>query len=144
MRASILIAETLCFALSTAQSSQAIDWDAYETGDLGPYPQVRFQTAKVTAPLVHVNLWSDKCAKGYTLLTPHGPRIRSNKALILDERGQLVWHHEERGSIKSFQIQQYKGNKYLTFWVGDDGGFGYGRGYYKMVSSRQYFMLMKV
>ena len=89
----------------------------------------------MTAPLVHVTLWNDTCDSGYTLFTPQGSRVHSDKALLIDQMGQLVWHHQERGSIKSLQVQKYRSKDYLTFWVGDDYYHGHSRGYYKMVRS---------
>lgn len=52
---------------------------------------------------------------------------------MMDHKGHLVWAHEEWGSVKNLQVQTYKGRQYLTFWVGDDGFWGHGSGFYKMV-----------
>lgn len=132
-----LLLPILCYAGTAlaAATTNVVDWNAYEHGGLGPYPQITFETSGMSVPVINVHRWNESCDPGYTLLTPHGNRIRSNRALMFDTAGQLVWHHEERGSIKNLQVQTYKGNDYLTFWIGDDGFYGHGRGYYKMVSA---------
>lgn len=111
-------------------------WQAYEAGALGAYPQVTFQSTSFTAPRVHVTKWDPRCDHdSYTLLAPHGTEINDNKAMLLDSRGQLVWLHQEKGSVHNLRVQKYKGNDYITFFVGDDGFWYHGSGYYKMVST---------
>lgn len=118
-----------------AAPSAVIDWEAYERGHQGDYPQQTFESTTISAPVVHVEKWHSSCdSSSHVLLTPHGDRIRDNKALILDNQGRLVWHRQERGAVHTLQVQQYKGNHYLTYWVGDDQYWGFGRGYVKMVS----------
>lgn len=109
-------------------------WDAYETGALGPYPQVTFKSTSFTAPRVHVTKWDTRCDHdSYTLLAPHGKDMNDNKAMLLDSRGELVWLHYEKGSVHNLQVQTYRGRRYLTFFVGDDDFWYHGSGYYKMV-----------
>ncbi|GAB7366524.1 hypothetical protein MBLNU230_g8514t1 [Neophaeotheca triangularis] len=48
---------------------------------------------------------------------------------MLDSSGTLIWtptHHY--GEIYNFQVQQYKGKPYLTFWAGNDAVGGHGEG----------------
>lgn len=125
----ILASTSLKASLVAAQS---IDWDQYESGSLGDYPQTTFKTTNIGSPLVHVTKQKATVDDEYVLLAPQGDRIRANKALLLDQNGHAVWQHEERGTIKSFEVQTYRGDDYLTFWVGDDNFYGHGRGYYKM------------
>jgi len=130
-----------CLAAGLGEVS-TIDWTAYERGSLGVYPQVQFRTAKITAPLVHINTWNSSCASGYTFISPHGDHVLDNRLYMLDEQGRLIWQHEERGSIQNVQVQQYRGSDFITYWVGDDSFHGHGAGYYKMVSFWwQYFLL---
>jgi hypothetical protein len=118
-------------AVFTRQEDHDFWWE-YEAGELGNYPQLSYNSTRVTSPLVHVSKWNESCSHAYTLLCPHGPHIADNRALLLDHQGNLVWHHAEKGSIHNFQIQTYNGNEYISFWVGDDGFFGSGRGFYKL------------
>lgn len=129
---------TLVLALSTicvlAGIKPAVDWESYEHGDLGLFPQVDFKTTEVQAPLIHITKHSPACdSTSYTLLTPHGDPVRNNVAYLVDSEGDIVWYQQERGVIQSFQVQTYKGSQYLSYWVGDADHFGHGHGYYKMV-----------
>lgn len=129
-------------SLSTAEWDD-VDLEAYENGNLGYYPQVTFKSMGISAPRVHVEKWNAACdSESYTLLCPHGEHIHDNKALLIDQQGQLMWYHEERGAVHSLQIQSYQGNDYITYWVGDDELYGHGRGYFKMVKIRDNYSSM--
>lgn len=39
------------------------------------------------------------------------------------------------GSVYNLRVQEYRGQKYLTFWVGDDTITGHGTGSYIMVGA---------
>jgi hypothetical protein len=114
-------------------------WSDYEAGVLGQYPQVVYKSTRIASPQVHVTKWNTTSCdeRNKIILTPHGEKIADNKIMMLDHRGNLVWHHEEKGSIHNVQVQQYRGRDMITFWVGDDeaGWNGrHGAGFYKMVS----------
>jgi hypothetical protein len=111
-------------------------WKHYETGALGPYPQVKYVSTKATSPLIHVAKWSEDCdVQSKVFISPHGNRVPDNKLYMLDHRGNLLWHHQEKGSIHNIQVQNYHGDNFITYWVGDDEipGYGAGSGYIKMV-----------
>lgn len=59
--------------------------------------------------------------------------------MVLDRRGELVWaHHFENkfgGQAYDFMVQNYKGEDYLTFWLGDDRVRGHGAGAYYLLNS---------
>lgn len=96
-------------------------WQQYEAGSRGSYPQISFRSTDYTAPMVNVRQWDSRCdSKAYTFLAPHGSGINDNKALLLDAKGQLVWHHEEKGSVHNLRVQKYRGEDFITYWVGDD------------------------
>jgi hypothetical protein len=117
-----------------AQQIDADYWRDYETGVQGAFPQVTYRSTKVGSPLVHVSKWNSSCdSKSHVLLSPHGKRTADNKVLLLDARGNLVWYQQESGAVHNPQVQRYKGNDYITYWVGDDEFWGHGAGYYKMV-----------
>jgi len=102
----------------------------------GDFPHVTFQSTRVTVPVVEIEKWDSKCdttSPSYILLSPHGSNIADNKVLLLDQRGQLVWFQQEHGAVHNVQVQQYRSESYITYWVGDDEFWGHGAGYYKMV-----------
>jgi len=122
-----------CF---TAQAQPHTDdyWTDYESGALGKYPQVTYKSSRISTPLVRVRKWNESCdPHGYVLMSPHGERIADNKLILLDSKGNLVWWQQEQGAVHNIQVQQYRGNDYITYWVGDDEFWGHGAGYYKMV-----------
>lgn len=134
-RLRLLFYLTVCSCIvSVLGDNETIDWTAYERGGLGKYPQVNFRTIDTTAPLIHVTRWNSSCNHGYVFISPHGDRVSDNRIYMLDHKGHLIWHHEERGSIHNVQVQTYKGNDFITYWIGDDDFHGHGAGYYKMVS----------
>jgi len=66
-------------------------------------------------------------------MSAHGKHIADNKLMLLDHEGNLVWYTQETGAIHNIQVQQYKGDDYITYWVGDDEFYGHGAGFFKMV-----------
>ncbi|KAK3719039.1 hypothetical protein LTR37_004603 [Vermiconidia calcicola] len=59
--------------------------------------------------------------------------------MILDGDGTLVWskHFANKfgGQAYDLKVQKYKGEGYLTFWLGDDTVRGHGAGHYYMLDS---------
>jgi hypothetical protein len=53
--------------------------------------------------------------------------------MIIDQDGHLVWT-KHYGQTYNANVYRYKGQDYLTFWVGNDGIVGHGDGTYYMVS----------
>ena len=57
--------------------------------------------------------------------------------MILDGRGELVWagYFENKFGPQAYNmmVQNYKGEDFLTFWVGTDSVRGHGTGFYYMV-----------
>lgn len=118
-----------------AQSLDSVDWEAYNRGDLGLSPHKSFLSSDALAPVVHIEQSGPECmSSSYVLLSYGTQSERGNQAMMLDENGDVVWSHWERGTIHNLQVQQYRGDNYITFWVGDDEFFGHGHGYFKMVS----------
>jgi hypothetical protein len=53
-------------------------------------------------------------------ITPRGPWVtgRARGPAILDSRGELVWIENEKFTqAMNLNVQQYKGQDYLTFWT---------------------------
>jgi hypothetical protein len=65
-------------------------------------------------------------------MASHGPFSKAQQLTLYS--GDFIWasqHHY--GQVYNFQVQQYKGEPYLTFWAGNDAVDGHGAGHYYMV-----------
>jgi hypothetical protein len=75
----------------------------------------------------------------FYFITPKGWKVSSPGPMILDYRGDLVWaehfDNEFGGQAYDLMVQEYLGEKFLTFWLGDDRVRGHGAGHFHMVSS---------
>ena len=113
-----------------------------DNGSLGYYPGHTYVTAEgVKAPDTQFVQWTPECdddGLSY-FITPRGHSIPRPGPVILDRRGELIWmkHFENTwgGEAYNFLVQQYKGEDYLTFWLGDDRIRGHGSGFYYLVSN---------
>ena len=115
-------------------------WKDYEAGRLGLSPQTTYKSTSISNPLIHVIRRNSSCdSESSVLISPHGEQLTDNKILLLNNDGNLIWHHHDTGAIHNAQVQQYKGHDYITYWVGDDNFWGHGAGYYKMVSPVCYY-----
>lgn len=112
-----------------------------ESGDLGYYPTREYATAPdVRSPETNWVQWDERCDDGLLyFITPRGYSEPRPGPMILDRTGELVWaHHFENkfgGQAYDFMVQQYDGEDYLTFWLGDDLIRGHGSGAYYMLNS---------
>ncbi|KAH7310496.1 ASST-domain-containing protein [Stachybotrys elegans] len=110
----------------------------YDNGDFGPYPIQHFKATGHRAPRVNLVRQSDRCDHDlYTFFSPRGfaNNARLAQSTILDQNGHLVWTTSwgENQQMYNLQVQEYKGNKYLTFWAGNDAVGGHGAGKYYML-----------
>lgn len=54
--------------------------------------------------------------------------------MILDIHGRAIWASTNSyGQVYNLQVQEFKGNQYLTFWAGNDAVGGHGVGEYYML-----------
>ncbi|KAL1869508.1 hypothetical protein Plec18167_007806 [Paecilomyces lecythidis] len=107
----------------------------YEKGELGEWPQQTYHSSRIIGPVVDFLQHSDRCDDGlYTMLSLRGSKVPSPGPMILDGKGNLVWTAE--GYVQPYALAKYtyKGNDYLTFWVGNDE-IGHGEGMYYMLDS---------
>ncbi|GAA2659872.1 hypothetical protein GCM10010400_17710 [Streptomyces aculeolatus] len=72
-------------------------------------------------------------APGLLFLTPQGRHETPRGPQIVDDRGRPVWYHRipEGFVAADFQVQEYRGQKVLTWWEGESSptGTGSGTGY---------------
>jgi len=112
-----------------------------DRGSYGSYPVRQLKTTKLKPPHTNFPTWSAECASddSHYFLTPKGHKVPSPGPMILDSRGELVWSHhfdnEFGGQAYDLQVQEYHGEKYLTFWLGDDRIRGHGAGHFYMLNS---------
>lgn len=88
----------------------------YDYGFYGLYPTRHYTSFDLDSPDVEVALWDDRCSDGYFFIAPHGPPIEGSRPLILDARGNLVRTFPTDKPSTDFKVQEYRGEKYLTFW----------------------------
>lgn len=108
----------------------------YEHDAYGSHPLTVFKSAaELEVPKLDVLLSSKLCESSlFTLLTPRGGATRQPQATILDNNGDLVWTSPWRGQqLYNLMVQEYRGEKYLTFWAGNDAVGGHGAGTIIMV-----------
>ena len=99
-------------------------------------------------PAIEVNTTSPDTSPGYIFVSPKkepGGRAPSQDApLIVHESGEPVWFHPLRDSTAdafNFEVQTYKGEPVLTWWVGHHGGFGQGE---YVLADRSYSEIARV
>ncbi|KAJ5669870.1 hypothetical protein N7462_010940 [Penicillium macrosclerotiorum] len=129
----------LWFLCASAVASPDIDnlyrSAKYAHGFRGAFPLQRYLSADVSGPILNYWRRSKICEDGkYTILAPRGDSIRHPGPMILDQEGHLVWFKELHTTYNA-NVYTYKGERYLTFWVGDDSIRGHGDGIYYMLNS---------
>jgi hypothetical protein len=84
-------------------------------------------------PVVNVTTPPHNTAPGLVFVAPkNGPgeaHPSQDGCAILDNEGQPVWLHllsDESLDVMNFEVQEYKGETVLTWWVGRHTGFGQG------------------
>lgn len=123
------------FNLVSADAEHFYASPAYETGDLGGWPQQLYKSSPVIGPVLNYMQKSEQCYShgGYTMITPRGNSVPMPGPMIVDDRGNLVWT-KNYGRAYDLKVQQYRGEDYLTFWIGKEID-GYGNGSHYMVTS---------
>jgi hypothetical protein len=98
----------------------SIGLNAYDLGFHGLYPTQRYQSVDLEAPKPQYTKWSPECDYGNLFLTPRGPYVmgQARGPIIMDARGGLIWHgHDDFEQVLGLDVQQYKGEDFLTFWT---------------------------
>lgn len=110
--------------------------EKYAQGFEGPFPLQRYRSADLSGPILNYWQHSTACQDGlYTILSPRGDAVRHSGPMILDQEGHLVWFKRYKTTYNA-NVETYKGERYLTFWAGDDSVKGHGEGVYYMVRVR--------
>lgn len=131
MRAALFV----LFALSAnADIDPFYHSSRFDSGRAGQWPNQKFVSdTTATAPIVNLVRYGDQCQDGlFTFISPYGGSVPSPGPMILDQDGHLVWG-KSWGRTYNMNVQTYKGEDFITFWVGNDGLVGHGEGTYYMV-----------
>jgi hypothetical protein len=107
----------------------------YNDGDYGHFPhQTFFSRDGIEAPRPNFMKPFTNCDDGSYLFVSLRGNYAEAKPYILDTAGNLVWTFDEyMGEIYNLQVQEYKGQPYITYWAGDDTVGGHGAGKYHML-----------
>ncbi|KAF1343784.1 ASST-domain-containing protein, partial [Delphinella strobiligena] len=104
--------------------------------DFGSYPYKSFRSVDLISPAIRKAVDSPQCYdENHIFLSPRGYRIKNPGLAILDNQGELVWEHYVQGQPYNFAVQEYQGDKVLTFWVGNDLVEGHGEGDFYIYNS---------
>ncbi|KAJ5673234.1 hypothetical protein N7507_002361 [Penicillium longicatenatum] len=109
--------------------------EKYAHGFEGPFPLQHYSSASVSGPIL--NYWekSVACDDGlHIFISPRGGSVRHSGPMIMDNQGHLVWFKEYKTTYNA-NVYTYKGQRYLTFWAGDDQIRGHGEGILYMLNS---------
>ncbi|KAF7188444.1 hypothetical protein HII31_10106 [Pseudocercospora fuligena] len=137
------------FQLAIAPSAELLrQIGQVNNANVGSYPVKKFASAKARAPYVGFPIDDPECDDGQNyFISPRGWKVRDPGPMILDRNGEVIWsnHFSNNfgGQAYDLKVQQYQGEDYLTFWLGDDRVRGHGAGHYYMLNS-SYNIVRKV
>ncbi|KAJ5272402.1 hypothetical protein N7478_007527 [Penicillium angulare] len=121
--------------IAAADQENRFRSEKYAHGFEGPFPSQLFSSFFAQGPIL--NYWekSPACDDGlYTIISPRGTSVRHSGPMILDNEGHMVWFKEYKTTYNA-NVYEYKGERYLTFWAGDDTVRGHGEGTLYMLNS---------
>lgn len=118
--------------------TRAITFDANSwEHKYGAYPFHSYRSSNLTSPAVRKATNSIECYDdNFIFLSPRGFRVPNPAVTILDNHGRLIWSQNVKGQAYNLKVQEYKGEKVLTYWVGDDAVGGHGEGYFYLLNNK--------
>lgn len=134
----VALAAFLFLASALADVGPYFDSERYEQGGMGPWPIETYRSTSTVGAVVNFLQYGPQCKDDqYYFISPRGYSVHKPGPMILDQKGRLVWT-KPYGHTYNFNVYNYKGQDYLTFWVGDDSRVGHGEGTYYMVRHHLY------
>jgi len=127
-----------------ADTAPYFNGQRFKNGDYGFYLVRKFFSSNVVAPHLNILTRHSRCDDGsYIMFNPRGFAVADDARgpMILDSLGSLVWAVTGYEQTYNLIAQGYKGQRYLTFWAGNDAVGGHGAGHYYMVRN-EYHSLM--
>lgn len=92
----------------------------FDSGVYGFYLTRRYHSFELDSLAVELVKWDSRCSDDYVFMAPHGPSVENSVPMILDAHGNLIWRMPFSNGANDFRVQEYRGDKYLTFW--EEGG----------------------
>jgi len=124
----------LTYNLDTGESK--FDANTWET-QYGSYPFHSYRSSNLTSPAVRKATDSLHCYDDNLIfLSPRGKKVANPAVTILDNHGRLIWSKHVQGQAYNLKVQEYMGEKVLTYWVGDDTVGGHGEGYFYVLNNK--------
>ncbi|PYH89350.1 hypothetical protein BO71DRAFT_434883 [Aspergillus ellipticus CBS 707.79] len=107
----------------------------FETGKLGAWPSETYRSSSAVGAAINYVEYSPDCLDGQKyFIAPRGKSVHKPGPMILDQDGHMIWT-KNYGQTYNLNVYQFKGQDYLTFWVGNDAVVGHGQGIYYMLDS---------
>ncbi|KAJ3489459.1 hypothetical protein NLG97_g5988 [Lecanicillium saksenae] len=109
------------------------DWSWIDMGSSGMAPMRRYHSFDHESIDVRFLARDDHhCSHEQIFLATRGSDTEPG-ATILDHTGELVWRQPRMAAeVHDFRVQEYKGEKFLTFWAGTPDGGGKQGSWYMM------------
>jgi hypothetical protein len=93
---------------------------AFDVGFYGIYPRQRFHSVDFEAPVPKITQWDPRCDSGTLLLSPRARAVSAPGPVMLYARGNLIWMEDKFEQAMNLNVQKYKGQDFMTFWMGTD------------------------
>lgn len=118
------------------------DGEDYEMNH-GYYPYQSYQSTDYISPAFRKMVDQPQCYDDlYTFFSPRGYSLSEPGTMIVDNEGELIWVKYTDGQAYDLVMHEFKGQQYLTYWIGDDRIRGHGQGDYYMVRLMRRFVKM--
>lgn len=101
------------------------DWSWVDLGSSGMTPMRRYHSFDHASIDVRFLARDDqRCSREQLFLATRGSDTEPG-AVILDHTGELVWRQPRMAAeVHDFRVQEYNGERFLTFWAGTPDGGG--------------------
>ena len=118
-------------ALGRLELTSRTSW--YDLGWYGVMPVRRYRSFDHSSPSLEFALRDARCSDENIIFAPRGLVVREPGGIILDHTGELIWRQGRvDGDTQDLRVQEYRGEKFLTFWVGEESD-GQKKGVWYMV-----------
>lgn len=108
-----------CQQLGRLDLSTDLTW--FDLGWYGFMPTRSYRSTRLTSPDLEFLARDARCSRDFYVFAPRGPAVGEKGGVILDHAGELVWRQAGfDGDTQDLRVQEYRGEKFLTFWVGTE------------------------
>ncbi|KAK2598845.1 hypothetical protein N8I77_012230 [Diaporthe amygdali] len=109
------------------------DMSWYGLGLYGLAPSTQYESFAALTPSLEYPRWDARCSQDYVFLGWRGHEVDEPGAVILDNKGELVWRQtgsdEDQNDVRP---QMYRGERFLTFQMDGPNG-NRSQGYWYMM-----------